>query len=135
MRFPSKIGLELIVPLVIILGGTLTLMLIQSVWLGVVMVALVAAFVVHMMLTTYYTLDGDLLKVKCGYLFNATVNVQSIKSIKETNNVLSSPAASLHRLEITYGKYDTVMVSPKDKAGFITALKSINPAIEVKLKK
>lgn len=134
MQFPSKIGLELVIPLVIILGGTLILMLIQSAWLGVAIIALVTAFIVHMLLTTYYRVEGTLLIIKCGFLYNTTLDVHTIKSIKETNNALSSPAASLNRLEIAYGKYDTVLVSPKYKAAFIAALKSIKPDIEVKLK-
>lgn len=134
MQFPSKIGLELVIPLVIILGGTLVLMLIQSAWLGVAIIALVTAFIVHMLLTTYYRVEGTLLIIKCGFLYNTTLDVHTIKSIKETNNALSSPAASLNRLEIAYGKYDTVLVSPKDEAAFIAALKSIKPDIEVKLK-
>jgi hypothetical protein len=44
---------------------------------------------------------------------------------------LSAPATSFDRLEILYNSFDTVIISPKDKSGFITHMKTINPSIEV----
>jgi hypothetical protein len=49
--------------------------------------------------------------------------------IAETHNPLSSPALSLDRIEIEFGAYDSVMISPKDKTGLITAITAINPNI------
>jgi hypothetical protein len=43
---------------------------------------------------------------------------------------MSSPALSLDRIEIFYNKFDSVIISPKNKADFVAELKSINPAIE-----
>ena len=48
--------------------------------------------------------------------------------------MISSAAASLDRLEILYDTFGSVLVSPKEKMGFIDQLKEINPSIEVKLK-
>jgi hypothetical protein len=75
------------------------------------------------------------LAIKCGFLFNKTINIQTIKKITETNNPISSPATSLDRLEIVYGKFDSVIISPKKKVEFIADIKSLNPNVEVKLKK
>jgi len=133
--FKSKIGLGLVIPLGFILAGTLVPMLLDSSWLGLIIIGLVAFFTAHMLLTTYYTVDCGIINIRCGFFVNQNVAIDSIKSIKETNNMLSSPAASLDRLEIAFNKYDTVMISPKDKAGFIALLKSLKPDIEVTLKK
>ena len=56
------------------------------------------------------------------------------KKITETNNALSSPATSLDRLEITYGKFDSVIISPKQKQEFINDITTLNPNVEVKFK-
>jgi hypothetical protein len=134
VTYRSKIGLELIIPLLIIFGGLAITMVVNKAWAGVIILAPVLAFVTHMLLTTYYIVDGQTLVVKCGFLVNMKIDINTIKSIKETNNALSSPAASLDRLEISYGKYDNVMISPKEKAEFISALINISPSIEVTYK-
>lgn len=132
--FKSKIGLELVIPVAIILIGTTVPMIFDGAWPGLIIIALVALFITHMLLTTYYVVDNGTLNIRCGFLLNQNIAINSIKSIRETNNVLSSPAASLDRLEIAYNKYDSVMISPKDKAGFIALLKSLKPDMEVVLK-
>lgn len=45
------------------------------------------------------------------------------------------PAISLDRIEIRCGKFNSVIISPKQKVEFINHLKSINPNIELKFKK
>lgn len=87
-----------------------------------------------MFLTTYYIINGNDLIIKCGFLFNKTIKIDTIKKIEETNNLLSSPAASLDRIEIGYNQYDSVMISPKDKLDFINQLVTINENINVVLK-
>ncbi len=88
-----------------------------------------------MFATTYYAINENNLIVKCGFLFNKTIDINTIKKISETNNPLSSPATSIDRLEITYGKYDSVIISQKQKQDFINDIITLNPNIEVKFKK
>lgn len=131
--YKSKIGLELAIPLVLVFGTVLTLTISQDPsWIGIVILLPVILFVVHMFMTTEYTIDNDKLKVKCGFLYNKTIDIKSIRKITETNNPLSSPATSLDRLEINYGKFDSVLISPKQKSEFINEIKRLNPDIEVK---
>jgi hypothetical protein len=61
------------------------------------------------------------LLIRCGP-FRWTVPIDSITAVEETRNPLSSPALSLDRLRIRYGKQRQVMVSPADKAGFMKAI-------------
>lgn len=92
----------------------------------------VAIFVTYIFLTTYYQIDGKSVKIRCGLFFNVKVDIDTIRRISETNNPLSSPATSIDRLEIKYQKdkkIDTIMISPKDKAGFIKMITELNPAI------
>ena len=113
----------------LILGGVLVFMLILGAWVGVLIIAVVLAFVVHLFATTYYTIDGAELKVRSGFLINITIDINTITKIVPTRSILSAPAVSLDRLEVFYNKYDSVVVSPGDNAGFIEALKGVNEGI------
>jgi membrane protein YdbS with pleckstrin-like domain len=133
--YNSKIGLELLIPLVLIFGTVLFLTLNEEPsWIGILILLPIILFVVHMFLTTNYTIESDELTIKCGFLFNKTIDIKTIKKITETNNPLSSPATSLDRLEINYGKFDTVIISPKRKKEFIENITTLNPNVEVKFK-
>lgn len=73
------------------------------------------------LLGTHYTVDRDMLLVRCGP-FRWKVAIDSITAVEETRSPLSSPALSLDRLRIRYGRRRQLMVSPADKAGFLTAI-------------
>jgi membrane protein YdbS with pleckstrin-like domain len=73
--------------------------------------------------TTKYTVGTDELLIRSGP-FWWRVPIKDIVSITPTRNPLSSPALSLDRLEINYGKNTSIMVSPLDKEGFIEALRA-----------
>lgn len=104
-------------------------------WTAMLIHALVALFVGHLFFTTYYTVEGNTLNVKSSVLINIKIDIATIRKITETNNPLSSPALSLDRLWIDYGKNGAVMISPEDKEGFIRHILQINPSIEVKYRK
>lgn len=87
---------------------------------AVVMVLLVFALVVSTFLNTYYDVDRDTLTVRSGP-FRWRVPLDAIDSVKPTRSPLSSPALSLDRLDIRYGKR-RIMVSPADKHGFLKAI-------------
>lgn len=134
--YNSKIGLELIIPLIIVFGTVLVLIgLERSKWFGFVIILPVVLFMVHLFMTTFYVINGNMLTIKSGFLFNLHIDINTIKKIAETNNPKSSPAISLDRLEIKYGVFNSVIISPKNQKEFIDELTSINPQIEVTLKK
>lgn len=87
-------------------------------------------FIGWVWLRTGYSIEGERLRVLCGP-FRFTVPVREIQRIRKTNSPLSSPALSLDRLEIGYGKERRVMISPADAAGFIRAITGLNPAIQL----
>ena len=80
----------------------------------------VPALLGSMLIGTHYTVDGNTLRIACGP-FRWQVPVDAIESVEPTRNPLSSPALSLDRLRIQYGKRK-IMVSPADKAGFLKAI-------------
>lgn len=91
---------------------------------------LVLGFVIHLFLRTTYTIIDQTLLIKAGLIRFPSVSIPSIKKIEKTTSIMSSPAASFDRIEISYGTFDSVIVSPKDKHEFIKALKAVNPGIK-----
>lgn len=91
-------------------------------------------FFLYLNFSTEYTItDKGILNVKCGIFYNKRFDINKIKSITKSNNFISSPAPSSDRIELAYGKYDLIIISPKDKVGFANELIRINPKIENKL--
>jgi len=86
-------------------------------------------FILHMFLSTSYTITENKLYIKSGFIKYPTIAIASIKNIEETKSIYSSPAPSFDRIRINYEKYSEVIVSPRDKAQFIKDLQKINPAI------
>lgn len=88
----------------------------------------VFVLIIALMTSTRYKIDGNLLRIYVLVFQYKPIDITTITQIKETNNPLSAPAASLDRLEL---KQDTksILVSPKDKQGFIASLQRINPNI------
>lgn len=129
--FRSGISMGLIVPVGVILAAVLVLMLMQGAWQGVLIIAIVVVFIGHLFATTYYVIEGNKLIVKSGIIINIQIDIDKITKIVPTTSILSAPALSLDRLEIFYNKYDSVVISPGDKAEFIAVLKIINESIVV----
>ena len=88
------------------------------------------AFILNMFLTTEYTIENEILRIKCGILFNKKIDINNIKKISRTNSLMSSPAPSFDRIEIKYGKFDEIIISPEDKLNFAKDLTIINSVIE-----
>lgn len=134
--YKSKIGLELVIPLILLLGSGLFFEITKDknqITIGILI--FVILFIIHLFMTTNYTIQGNSLTIKSGFLFNKTIDIKTINKISETNNFISSPATSLDRIEINYGKFDSIIISPKQKKQFIAEIILINPSIEVRLKK
>jgi|SRR5690606_28264076 hypothetical protein len=92
---------------------------------------LVYGFCLYLNFSTEYAItDNGILKVKCGFIYNKSFDINKIKSITKSNNLISSPAPSLDRIELAYGKFDLIIISPKDKTEFANDLTKINPKIE-----
>lgn len=132
--YKSKVGLEIVIPISVIVGGTGILMAYEKIWLGFAIILLVAVFIIHMFAKTYYQIDDRTLKIKCGFFYAQSININTIKEIKETNTPISSPATSLDRIIVRYNKFDNIIISPVDKESFINHLATINPNIKLILK-
>lgn len=127
-RFKSKIDRWLLFLLIAVMVFEIVVMGIaatqaadplEATFLVIAALAIVA-LIGSMLIGTHYTVDGNTLRVACGP-FRWKVPLDAIESVEPTRNPLSSPALSLDRLRIRYGKR-RIMVSPADKAGFMKAI-------------
>ena len=91
---------------------------------------LLPILILWLWLTTFYLVEEDNLIIKYGP-FKKTIPLESIKSIKKTMNPLSSPALSLKRLDIEYGQYQNVLISPKDRDEFMEILSKRCPNAKI----
>ncbi|MET0243494.1 MAG: PH domain-containing protein [Flavitalea sp.] len=134
--FKSKQGLELSIPLSIFLGVGIAVAYTNRIWTTLAILGIVIVFISYVFVTTYYQVNGNMLRVKCGFIIDKNVDIRTILSIRETYIPLSAPATSLDRLELKFNKgKDSVLVSPEDKQGFIAALLAVNPTIAVDYRK
>ena len=99
------------------------------------LLTLLFAFILHMFFKTRYIIDANKLKIKCGFIPYKPIDIATIKEVARTKSIISSPAPSFDRIVIKYGKYDEIIISPKDKQNFVKDLLKINPEIINKVSK
>ena len=131
--YKSKIGLEIIIPILIILAFGFKNIINEPKVAPIILLILVLAFITYMLTSIKYTVENQNLNIKAGFLINQNINIMNIESIKKSKNILSSPAASLDRIEIIENNKNSILISPKNKIEFIEELKKINPLIDVKI--
>jgi hypothetical protein len=134
MKYKSKISYWLNGSIVSIFSFLLLFFIWHKAWLGAALLFLVIGFFLSILLNTYYVIINAVLIIKCGFLYSHTIDIKSIISVKESNNILSSPALSFDRLEVKYIKWNTILISPTNKEDFINHLLRINPNIAVQIK-
>ncbi|WP_081044797.1 PH domain-containing protein [Xanthomonas translucens] len=81
-----------------------------------------------LLLSTAYTIESEVLIVRSGPI-RQRIPLDQISDIRPSSNPISSPALSLDRLEIHYGQ-KRILISPKDKQGFIKAIRDAQRALE-----
>ena len=89
--------------------------------LAVLLIGTTVLAPVWLLIGTRYLLDDEQLTIFCGP-FRWRVPLAEISAVTPTRNALSSPALSLDRLRIDYGKGCSVLIAPTDKSGFLRAV-------------
>jgi hypothetical protein len=125
LRFKSAIGWSFKIPALAV-GAAL----IRSQWNGFQPVVLVIlgfslALIVWLYVSTEYIITDDGLQVRSGPVY-CRADARRIERVRPTKSILSAPALSLDRLEIS-GGFGAVVISPADRAGFVRALKRVAP--------
>ncbi|MFR9720872.1 PH domain-containing protein [Aeromonas diversa] len=96
--------------------------------IALVAVTVGAGLPTWLLTTTYYRLEGDALFVSSGPI-RLRIPLREIVNITPTNSPLSSPALSLDRLRIEYGRGKSVMISPRNKEEFIRNLEAARRSV------
>ena len=76
------------------------------------------------LLSTRYVINDRQLVVRSGP-FRWHIPIDEISGITPTSDPIASPALSLDRLRITYKQTKSVLISPKDKDGFLAQIASL----------
>jgi len=84
-------------------------------------------FITWIWIGTYYVIEDEVLKVRSGPVFG-NYDIAKIVEIKDSRNWLSSPACSLDRLYIK-GETFNLLISPKDKEQFVSAIQEVNSRV------
>lgn len=106
----------------------------KSTWvllINIVLFGIGLIMMYDMLLHTDYTINGEQLHIRCGYLFRMNLPISKITEITHKSTILSSPALSAKRIGLRYGKKNWIYISPKDQENFISDLKNINPDITI----
>lgn len=87
-------------------------------------VAILSPFIIipaWLLMATYYRVDSAMLRIQAGP-FSWSVPLEQIRSVSASRSLISSPALSMNRLKIEYGRARSILVSPKNKVAFIEAI-------------
>lgn len=103
---------------------------VQTNLFGIVIMVVMVYLLGTIWFNTRYKIEHDTLQISYG-LIKKTINIQEIKSIRNTTNPFVAPSLSVHRIEINYEKYKTIQISPKDRQAFVEALQQKNPYIQL----
>ncbi len=97
----------------------------------VLLCAAVVLGLLKVLYATYYMISGDRLIAHCGP-FKSSVLLQNIEEVVPSHNPLSSPALSLDRLHVrTRGSLLGLLISPRDKQGFLADLVARAPHLRI----
>lgn len=131
--YPSAVSYGLFIPAGLLLAvAAVTTIYSRQVIPSILVTGVILGIVLPIFLNTTYTISGVTLEVRSGWIVRVDIPVASIKAIRPTNSILSSPALSVaDRIELSYGRFDSIIISPKERAEFIADLVRLNPAIVV----
>ncbi|AYB29386.1 PH domain-containing protein [Chryseolinea soli] len=129
--YQSKVGLILCaaIALPILLPLIITPFDPNGLIVGLILASVIA---LPFLFGTHYRIQGHVLEIRCAFIIRIDVDILRITRVSKTRNPISAPALSLDRMEIIYGNgLRHVIISPKDKMGFVHSLKAINDRITV----
>ncbi|MEX0360753.1 MAG: PH domain-containing protein [Allomuricauda sp.] len=133
VKYRSKVGIGLLLFVLVSFGIGGYYLILDWKW-GVGLIHFGAlALILYLFFSISYVITGKELLINYGAFYQKKIIVGSITRIKETRNPLSSPAASLDRLEISYDS-GFILVSPKNKKGFIDHIKSLVPEVSIEMR-
>lgn len=99
-------------------------------WLKMIVLCPIGFCLLWIWFKTGYTIENNSIKIQFGP-FKKYIKIDEIHNIRETQNPFTAPALSMNRLEINYGKYEAIQISPKEIRLFVNELQKKNPHIQI----
>jgi hypothetical protein len=134
MEYPSKRDWWMTAVCAVLVGSALLTVALAFVtpggWISALVMIGAAAFTVWVWARTGYPLGERELIARSGP-FRWRIPLDAITAVRRTRNPLSSPALSLDRLAIRYGRGGVILISPRDRAAFVRALRARCPAAAI----
>lgn len=104
----------------------------KSAFLLITLFLLFILFFAFIIITTKYIFIKDNLYIQYAYSIIKKISIPDITEIRYfTKEVRNSYSLSHDRIELIYNNDKSIVISPKDKDGFIEELQLINPSILV----
>jgi hypothetical protein len=134
-KYTSKVSYGLLAVVFIVFFSPLILNMVKDgINMNLILVGLflviIFGLITHMFFTTEYTIEENKINIKCGFFKYKPIDISDVREITKSNNIISSPAASFDRIEIKYGKFEELIISPKNKFEFAQYLTNLNPKIK-----
>jgi hypothetical protein len=130
-RFDSAVGSCIVIPMVAVLALLVTTQARGLSVLPLVLLTALLAFLLWTMRSTYYVFADGHLVVRCGSV-SRRIRVADIRRVRAVRSVVASPALSADRLELT-GGFGAVLVSPRDRQGFLDLVRDAAPDARVEV--
>ncbi|KQL54099.1 hypothetical protein AN964_11730 [Heyndrickxia shackletonii] len=134
MVFPSRkdvwMGIVVWTTIVFFLWVLYRSIFVQLDLLGIIAMVVLIYFLGMIWFNTCYKIENNNLKVSFGP-FKKSIDIKEITSIRKTKNIFTAPSLSFNRIEIYYGKYGSIQISPIDLQAFISELRKENPNIQL----
>jgi hypothetical protein len=131
-RFASKVDrwYILLMVAVLALGGILAVEAVSTGRLWAVVILFVPiGLLIWNLVSTYYVVTEESLLVRC-LLFRTTVLLASVRMLRASRDLRAAPALSMDRIEVLY-EDGSVLVSPKDEAAFMQAIRARVPSVMI----
>lgn len=90
----------------------------------------IAFFILWIWVRTGYLILDTKIKIMYGPLIKI-VNIHDVRTVRAKIDPFIDPALSMDKIEINYGQYETISISPKQKEKFIAKLLEKNPNIKI----
>ena len=132
--FKSKIDILLFTPLIFINIFFILLSIKNNTNLTILLFIIIIPNILfaYIILTTYYILIKNNLHIRYAYAIIKIIDISTITEIRYfTKEVRNSYSLSHDRIEIIYANDKSIVISPKDKDGFIEEIQLVNPNVVV----
>lgn len=124
----SKIGIEILLLTVLVLGGLATFEIMKAAWVAATVCLLPLLLILSIYIKTYYKITNENTLIVRHWIVECwKIEIKDIYSVTKSDSDLST-GLSLNQLEVNY-KGGQVLVSPVNRKQFISDLRKVNSNI------